>query len=67
MERRGFLGLSLSALGGIAGLFASIPFVKSLWPSAKADADADFRSRSAAARSPDGAAAGVASDEPHRA
>jgi ubiquinol-cytochrome c reductase iron-sulfur subunit len=36
MERRGFLGLSLAAVSGAAGLFASIPFVKSLWPSAKA-------------------------------
>ena len=38
MERRGFLGLSLSVLGGVAGVFASLPFIKSLWPSAKARA-----------------------------
>ena len=36
MKRRGFLGLSLAAVGSVAGLFASIPFVKSLLPSAKA-------------------------------
>jgi ubiquinol-cytochrome c reductase iron-sulfur subunit len=38
MERRGFLRSALTAVGGVAGLFASIPFVKSLWPSAKAHA-----------------------------
>src|SRR5262245_17337150 len=38
MERRGFLGLSLAAVSGAAGLLASIPFVKSLLPSAKARA-----------------------------
>ncbi len=36
MQRRGFLGLSLAAISGAAGLLASIPFVKSLLPSAKA-------------------------------
>lgn len=36
MERRGFLGLSLAAVSGVAGLFASIPFVKSFLPSARA-------------------------------
>jgi ubiquinol-cytochrome c reductase iron-sulfur subunit len=36
MDRRGFLGVSLSALAGVAGLLASIPFVRSLLPSAKA-------------------------------
>jgi ubiquinol-cytochrome c reductase iron-sulfur subunit len=36
MERRGFLGLSLGVLSGAAGFFASIPFVKSFLPSAKA-------------------------------
>jgi ubiquinol-cytochrome c reductase iron-sulfur subunit len=41
MKRRRFLGSSLSALAGVAGLFSSIPFVKSLLPSAKARALAD--------------------------
>jgi ubiquinol-cytochrome c reductase iron-sulfur subunit len=36
MERRGFLGLSLAVVSGAAGLLASIPFVKSLLPSARA-------------------------------
>jgi len=36
MKRRGFLSLSLAAVSGVAGLFTSIPFVKSLLPSAKA-------------------------------
>jgi ubiquinol-cytochrome c reductase iron-sulfur subunit len=36
MERRGFLGLSLAAISGAAGFVASIPFVKSFLPSAKA-------------------------------
>ena len=36
MERRGFLGLSLAAISGAAGFLASIPFVGSLLPSAKA-------------------------------
>jgi ubiquinol-cytochrome c reductase iron-sulfur subunit len=35
MERRGFLSLSLAAVSGAAGFFASIPFVKSFLPSAK--------------------------------
>jgi ubiquinol-cytochrome c reductase iron-sulfur subunit len=38
MDRRGFLGASLGALAGVAGFLASIPFVKSLLPSAKARA-----------------------------
>ncbi len=38
MDRRGFLGVSLGALTGIAGFLASIPFVRSLLPSAKARA-----------------------------
>lgn len=41
MERRGFLGLALSAVGGVAGLLASIPFVKSLWPSVRARAESE--------------------------
>jgi ubiquinol-cytochrome c reductase iron-sulfur subunit len=36
MDRRGFLGVSLGALSGIASLLASIPFVRSMLPSAKA-------------------------------
>ena len=36
MERRGFLRFSLGAVASAAGFFASIPFVKSLLPSAKA-------------------------------
>ena len=36
MRRRGFLSLSLVAVSSAAGLLASIPFVKSLLPSAKA-------------------------------
>jgi ubiquinol-cytochrome c reductase iron-sulfur subunit len=38
MQRRGFLQLALSGLGSVAALAASIPFVKSLMPSAKARA-----------------------------
>ena len=38
MDRRGFLGVSLGALAGVASLLASIPFVRSLLPSAKARA-----------------------------
>ena len=41
MDRRGFLGASLSIITGLAGFFASIPFVKSFLPSAKARAFAD--------------------------
>lgn len=36
MQRRGFLSLSLAAVSGVAGFFASIPFVKSFLPSARA-------------------------------
>jgi ubiquinol-cytochrome c reductase iron-sulfur subunit len=36
MDRRGFLGFSLTAITGLAGFFASIPFVKSFLPSARA-------------------------------
>jgi ubiquinol-cytochrome c reductase iron-sulfur subunit len=36
MKRRSFLSWSVTAVSGAAGLFASIPFVKSLLPSAKA-------------------------------
>jgi ubiquinol-cytochrome c reductase iron-sulfur subunit len=38
MDRRGFLRVSLTALSGVAGFFASLPFVKSLLPSARARA-----------------------------
>lgn len=41
MNRRGFLGISLAGVSGIATFFASIPFVKSFLPSAKAKALAD--------------------------
>ena len=36
MERRGFLSLSLAAVSGVAAFFSSIPFLKSMVPSAKA-------------------------------
>ena len=36
MERRGFLGLSLTGLASVAAFFGSIPFVKSFLPSARA-------------------------------
>ena len=36
MKRRKFLSWSVTAVSGAAGLFAAIPFVKSLLPSAKA-------------------------------
>lgn len=36
MDRRGFLGASLAALSGVASLLASIPFIRSMLPSAKA-------------------------------
>jgi ubiquinol-cytochrome c reductase iron-sulfur subunit len=36
MDRRGFLRASLGALSGVATFFASIPFVRSFMPSAKA-------------------------------
>jgi ubiquinol-cytochrome c reductase iron-sulfur subunit len=36
MQRRGFLSLSLAAISGAGGFFASLPFVKSFLPSAKA-------------------------------
>lgn len=36
MDRRGFLRMSLGALSGVAAFFASIPFVRSFLPSAKA-------------------------------
>jgi ubiquinol-cytochrome c reductase iron-sulfur subunit len=38
MQRRGFLRLSLAAVSGAAGFFASLPFVRSFLPSAKARA-----------------------------
>jgi ubiquinol-cytochrome c reductase iron-sulfur subunit len=38
MERRGFLGLSLTAVAGVGALLGSLPFVRSLLPSAKARA-----------------------------
>lgn len=38
MNRRGFLGISLAGLSSVASLFAAIPFVRSLLPSAKAQA-----------------------------
>ena len=38
MNRRGFLNLSLAGISTIGSLFASIPFVKSWLPSAKAQA-----------------------------
>lgn len=38
MDRRGFLRVALSGITGVAGFFASIPFVKSFLPSAKARA-----------------------------
>src|SRR5262245_27022650 len=41
MERRDFLRVSLGLVGGIASFFASIPFVKSFLPSAKARALAE--------------------------
>jgi ubiquinol-cytochrome c reductase iron-sulfur subunit len=41
MERRGFLRLSLTAVSGVAAFLSSIPFVKSLLPSAKARGLAD--------------------------
>jgi ubiquinol-cytochrome c reductase iron-sulfur subunit len=41
MERRDFLRVSLGTLSGIAAFFASIPFVKSFLPSAKAHALAE--------------------------
>ena len=36
MDRRGFLRVSLRALSGLAAFFASVPFVRSFLPSAKA-------------------------------
>lgn len=36
MDRRRLLGISLAAVGGMAGFFASIPFVRSFLPSARA-------------------------------
>lgn len=36
MERRGFLRVSLASVSGVAAFFSSLPFVKSLLPSAKA-------------------------------
>jgi ubiquinol-cytochrome c reductase iron-sulfur subunit len=41
MERRRFLRWSLTGIAGAAGLFASIPFVRSFLPSAKARAFGD--------------------------
>src|SRR5690606_9968965 len=38
MNRRGFLSASLAGISSVASLFASIPFVKSLLPSAKSKA-----------------------------
>jgi len=38
MNRRGLLKISLTTLTGVAGFFACLPFVKSLLPSAKAQA-----------------------------
>lgn len=36
MDRRGYLRVSLRALSGLAAFFASVPFVRSFLPSAKA-------------------------------
>ena len=41
MDRRGFLRVALSGISGVAGFFASIPFVRSFLPSARARALAD--------------------------
>jgi ubiquinol-cytochrome c reductase iron-sulfur subunit len=41
MDRRGFLRVSLTALSGLAAFFASIPFIRSFLPSAKARALAE--------------------------
>lgn len=38
MERRGFLRVALSGIAGLAGFFASVPFVKSFLPSERARA-----------------------------
>jgi ubiquinol-cytochrome c reductase iron-sulfur subunit len=41
MDRRGLLSVSLAGLTGIAGFFASVPFVRSFLPSARAKALAE--------------------------
>ena len=41
MNRRGLLSASLAGLSGIAGFFASVPFVRSFLPSARAKAFAE--------------------------
>jgi ubiquinol-cytochrome c reductase iron-sulfur subunit len=41
LNRRGFLSLSLVGISGVAAFFASIPFVRSFLPSAKAKALGD--------------------------